>query len=199
MDDYFKKPGVSNSLLGDVKRIINGQPLFKCSPETLEFGSQVHEESLESELYTSKLSLESYIKNIHKVGNIGEALRKNSLFKLFLNDPKTQYEQEVFFEIDGIPCKLKADLRLRKIIGDIKTTDAKTRAEFEARAVEYGYHRQGAWYLDGTNSEKFIIFAISKKYPHPTFTYILDYDDPEIREGREEYKYLFEEYKKIKP
>jgi len=195
MDNYFNKPGISNSFLGCVKSGTS----FKCSEETLDFGSQVHEACLEPEVYKSKLHLPNYIKNIHKVSNMACAIRNNVLFKMFLTDWDTQYESEHFFEIDGLLCKLKADLKLRNIIGDIKTTDARTREEFEKRAVEYGYNRQGAFYLDGTGSHKFMIFAVCKKYPHPTFTYVLDYDDPEIREGREEYKALIEKYKTLTP
>lgn len=194
-DDYFKKPGLSNSFLGCVK---SGQS-FKCSPETLLFGTQVHEACLEPLVYISKMDQYAYMKNAQMVDNMRESLLKNALFLIFAANEATEYEKEYFFELEGLPCKLKADLKLRDIIGDIKTTDARTREEFEKRAVEYGYHRQGAWYMDGTGSNRFIIFAIGKKFPYPTFTYVLERNSPEIAVGRAEYLQLIEKYKSLTP
>lgn len=195
--DYFKKPGISNSFLGDLNNLILGRSLFKCSPETLEFGSQVHECLLESVIYSEKIGTPSYIKNLLRIKEMEKSARRNSLLALFLNDPKTLFEQEIFFNTMGIDCKLKADIICGKVVGDLKTTDARTREEFQARAIEYGYNRQGAFYLDGTGCKRFIIFAIAKKYPHPTFTYVLEYDSLELAEGRTQYQYLIEEYKKL--
>lgn len=197
--DYFKKPGVSNSFLGDVNNLINGRSLFKCSQDTLDFGSQLHEAILEPHLYLYKIGKPNYQKNIHKVCEMEKSGNRNTLLQLFLTDPKSKFEQEIFFNTMEVNCKLKADIICGKVVGDLKTTDARTREEFQARAIEYGYNRQGAFYLDGTGCKRFIIFAISKKYPHPTFTYVLEHNSPELIEGREQYQYLIEEYKKLSP
>lgn len=194
-DEYYKKPEISNSFLGCVKSGVS----FKCSEETLDFGRQLHEACLEPEVYNSKLGLPNYIKNVHKIDSMAKAVRNNAVFKIFLDDARTEFEGAHFFEVDGLKCKLKSDAKLRKFIGDIKSTDARTREEFQRRAVEYGYNRQGAFYLDGTGCEKFIIVAVAKKYPHPTFTYILNYNDPEIQHGRAEYLELIEKYKSLTP
>lgn len=197
--DYFKKPGVSNSFLGDVNNLINGRSLFKCSQDTLDFGSQLHEAILEPQPYLIKLPTAAYQINKHKVLEMTKKAVENNLLGLFLNDPKTKFEQEIFFNTMEVNCKLKADIICGKVVGDLKTTDARTREEFQARAIEYGYNRQGAFYLDGTGCKRFIIFAIAKKYPHPTFTYVLEHNSPELIEGREQYQYLIEEYKKLSP
>lgn len=197
--DYFKKPGVSNSFLGDVNNLINGKSLFKCSQDTLDFGSQLHEAILEYQVYLSKIMLPEYQANKHKVLEMTKSAIKNSLLALFLNDPKIKFEQEIFFQTMGVNCKLKADIICGKVVGDLKTTDARTREEFTARAIEYGYNRQGAFYLDGTGCKKFIIFAISKKYPHPTFTYVLEHGSTELTVARNQYQKLIEEYKNLSP
>lgn len=197
--DYFKKPGVSNSFLGDVNNLINGKSLFKCSQDTLDFGSQLHEAILEPSIYRAKMISESYKRNSFRVHEMHKSAGKNTLLCLFLNDPKTKFEQEIFFQTMGVNCKLKADIICGKVVGDLKTTDARTREEFAARAIEYGYNRQGAFYLDGTGCKKFIIFAISKKYPHPTFTYVLEHGSPELTVARDQYQKLIEEYKNLSP
>jgi len=200
IDKYFLRPEWSNSSLGNVKSILSGGGLFKCSAETLEFGSQVHEAILEpAKYYHNMASDASYTRNFHKVNAMMRAGANNPVLKMFLDNPKTEYEKEVYFTAAGLECRMKADLVCGSIVGDIKTTDATSRQEFEARALEYGYNRQGAFYLDGTGCKKFIIFAIAKKYPHPTFTYVLNHDDPKITAGRAEYLALLEATRQLTP
>lgn len=197
MEDYFKKPGISNSLLGNVQSIAEGRGKFKCSPETLDFGSQVHELLLEPDVYAERLYWPNYDANRYRVQNMATAAQQNPVLAMLLADPNVLLEKEYFFKIGDHDCKMKADIVSRFIVGDIKTTDATTRAEFEARALEYGYNRQGAFYLKGTGCTKFIIFAISKKFPHPTFTYVLNAGDPVLVAGEAEYMELLDMYDKL--
>lgn len=180
--DYYSLPFISNSRL-------NGE--IRVAAETLEFGRQLHEAILEPEVYQRNLTVGDSLYWLFKyrISEMAKSARNNALLKLFLNDPKAEFEKE-FFPVDvitGTQCKLKADIKLNKVIADLKTTDALTREDFEARALEYGYHQQAAFYLDGTGCEKFIIFAISKKYPYPTFTFTLT--KSEIEKGRQQYEF----------
>lgn len=194
IDDYFKKPGVSNSFLGNLKNLLQGKPLFNVRKETLDFGSQLHECLLEPHKYTAKVHTPEYQKNVHKIAEMKKSARKNALLCILLDSPDTQFEKEEFFECMGIACKMKADMIKHTIVGDLKTTDAVTREQFLEKAIEYGYMRQGAFYLDGTGCKRFMLFAISKRSPYPTFTYVLDHDDAQIEIGREEYKNLLQVY-----
>ncbi len=176
--DYYALPLISNSSLTG---------FAGCKVETLEFGQQLHAAILEPELYAPGIGHE-------KINEMVKSAKRNALLMLMLNDPTRHVEQE-YFPVDesGVQCKLKCDLqtgpkKAPRVIADIKTTDAKTKEEFAQRAKEYGYIRQGAFYLDGTGAKKYIIFAISKTYPHPTFTFVLTSD--EVAEGRAEYERL---------
>ena len=173
--DYYSLPFISNSSLTG---------FTGASEDTLKFGQQLHAAILEPWAYVSDP------KSKHKIEEMVKSARRNALLMLMLNDPLKKVEVE-YFPIDeetGTQCKLKADLVVGATICDLKTTAAKTREEFNKCAIEYGYHRQGAFYLDGTGKEKFIIFAISKSWPHPTFTFVLTKD--EVAAGRAEYERL---------
>lgn len=202
MIDYYSIDRVSNSRLGLVKSIIDGMPLMKAKESTLEFGKQLHESVLEPEKYFFNLASDKsfYKKYKDKVSAMTAGARGNLLVSFFLNNPLTKKEEDVFFthERSGLECKLKADIISERTIGDLKTTSCTTKAEFEATILKYGYHRQGAFYLDATGAKEFILIGISKKYPHHTFTTSLKDTDERIISGRAEYEYLLDEYIRLK-
>jgi hypothetical protein len=213
MQDYYQLDMLSNSRLGVVKCLRDGLPIFKAKKETLEFGKQFHESVLEPHKYNDFLSLalenqhngagtwvEWYIKNRHKVAAMSKSALNNALLKFLIDSPLAKFEQDHFFNESkyDLECKAKIDLWVGKTIADLKTTAAKTREEFEASILQYGYNRQGAFYLDGTGAEKFIIIGVCKTYPHPTFTCTMAIDDPRIVSGRKEYEDLIDVYLEMK-
>jgi hypothetical protein len=48
---------------------------------------------------------------------------------------------------------------------DLKTTNARTQAEFEGNALRFEYDRQLAFYADSVCARKMVLIGISKKYP----------------------------------
>jgi len=200
MQDYYALDMLSNSRLGVVKCLRSGLPVMKVKRETLEFGRQLHEAVFEPEVYNFKLSqplqFPQYQTHRHKVATMAKSARNNALLKYLLDNPLAKKEQDIFFKENkyNLDCKAKVDIWVGKTIGDLKTTDATTREEFEERILKYSYHRQGAFYLDATGAEKFIVFAVAKKFPHQTFTCTMTLDDPRIIEGRREYEELIDDY-----
>jgi hypothetical protein len=201
--DYYDLNMVSNSRLGLVKSMVDGAPLMKCKRSTLEFGKQLHEAVLEPEKYAYKLSINApfYQEYKDKVKGMAASARGNLLLKFLLDNPRTKKEEDTFFihERTGLQCKLKADIHLVKTIGDLKSTSCNSNEEFKASIVKYGYHRQGAFYMDATEANKFIVIGVSKKYPYHTFTHTFNYDELLIKEGRAEYEFLLDkliEYEK---
>lgn len=86
-------------------------------------------------------------------------------------------------ETTGVRCKARLDGHSPAIAGgvvvDIKTTKDASKREFERSIHAYGYHRQGALYLEGVNAvglpaEHFAIIAIEKEPPYAVAVYRLD-------------------------
>lgn len=188
--DYYDRPDISNSLLGAVKRHAAGETISPAPAAVLEFGRVFHQYILEPEKYNQFANPEIH----QKIENMGKAARHNSLLFLLLSNKNVQKETERFWthERTGLPCKMKADIILFKTIADPKTTSCTSIEEFEASIMQYGYNRQGAWYIDGTGANEFILIGVSKKYPHKTFTCVLKKDDERIIEGRIENELLID-------
>lgn len=94
----------------------------------------------------------------------------------------------------GVLCKCRPDFMNYKqnVIVDVKSTEDASPAAFMRSVVNYGYHVQAAWYLDGvkaatgTAPKAFIFAAFEKSRPHATAFY---YADPEMIEiGRKLYR-----------
>lgn len=92
-----------------------------------------------------------------------------------------------------LPFRMKADFnaaKVLKMIADLKTTNAKTLKEFMQQIKAFGYHRQGAVYLDMEGLDKFLLIGISKHPPHPIFKVAIERGDELYMAGREAYEEL---------
>ncbi len=208
-DPYYDLDLISASRLGIVKSIRDGTPIFKVKKETLDFGKQFHEAILEPEKYKLKLEAamampykspehDSYKANRFKIASMAQAARKNAILMNLLNQPDVKVEHNHFFDEAsyGEKVKIKMDAWSEQlgIIADPKTTAAKTYADFYDTITKYGYHQQGALYIDGTNAKTFILVGVSKSHPHNTFTVPLNWDCELIQDGRAEYEDLITYY-----
>lgn len=96
-------------------------------------------------------------------------------------------------EKTGVLCKTRPDRLLPEIVVEIKTTEDPSPKEFARSVFKYGYHRQGAFQLDGvraclrTNPKFFVIVAIGKKAPYHVVTHVIQAQA--IERGRAEYQY----------
>lgn len=86
-------------------------------------------------------------------------------------------------ESTGTTCKARLDGFSPAIAGgvivDVKTTRDASRRAFERSVYSYGYHRQGAFYLEGAKAsgfaaEHFAIVAVEKEPPYGVAIYRLD-------------------------
>ena len=95
----------------------------------------------------------------------------------------------------GLPCKARPDILPGKsVVADIKKTRDASESHFQRAILQFGYHRQAAFYLDGiekATKERFDIFAfivVESNPPYRTEVYTLS---PEfIEHGRNEYQFL---------
>lgn len=95
----------------------------------------------------------------------------------------------------GVPCKARLDhlgtAGEWSAIVDLKTSRNASRRSFERDVHSYGYHQQGAFYLDGADAlsprpRKFIFVVVESEPPHCVAVYELDSEAIDL--GRDDYK-----------
>lgn len=82
----------------------------------------------------------------------------------------------------GFWCKTRPDFlpAHRRYLVDVKTSATANPAAFAKTVVNFGYHQQAAWYLDGVEAvlgerpQRFAFIVVSKKRPHLVSTCWLD-------------------------
>lgn len=99
----------------------------------------------------------------------------------------------------GLYCKCRPD-RVPNgdygVIVDIKTTRSANKDSFTRSIIQYGYHRQAAYYLDGfkavanSNVDTFIFIAVEKEPPYMVGCFALS--DADLDYGRMRYRELME-------
>lgn len=90
---------------------------------------------------------------------MAKALRANPIASALLYDNGGQSESSLFWtdERTGVDRRARFDLLPersdgRMIIPDYKTADSAAEEKFVKSIVNYGYHQQGSWYLDGAEA-----------------------------------------------
>ena len=108
-----------------------------------------------------------------------DAVWKNKAAAMLLG-AEGDAELSVVWDRWGVKCKARLDRMSWKLKGgtvtDLKTTTDARRPAFERRIWEMGYHRQGAWYLDGLRARKvaiehYAIIAVESEPPYGSVVY----------------------------
>ena len=97
----------------------------------------------------------------------------------------TSYEKPCINEVQGVAVKAMADVDMshRGIIADFKTTRRHTTKDFVKDAFyRFGYHFQGAHYLDVFEAESFVIIGVRNFRPFESIVY--DVPKEMIRDAR---------------
>jgi exodeoxyribonuclease VIII len=111
-------------------------------------------------------------------------------------------EVSLVWERDGFLCKARADLTVSTLntICDVKTTITASQQGFARQVAKYGYHEQGAWYMDGMRrltgkTWDFYFIACEKARPFLVTCHQLVRDSPAHLRAVAENDRLFELYK----
>lgn len=106
--------------------------------------------------------------------------------------------------LTGSPSKIKPDKYIldENLVIDLKTTDDASAGSFAKSCVNYWYHVQSAWYLDGLHAingvmpRGFVFIAVEKEPPYAVAIY---YAPPEMIElGRKIYQRHLVAYEKCR-
>lgn len=100
-------------------------------------------------------------------------------------------------------CKFDGYSKDKKISVDYKTTKCKSQKEFENSIIQFGYHRQGAYYMDLGGTDQHWIFGVSKVNKE-IFTVVMHRNSELYKKGKMSYseyaykwKMYFSEFKEI--
>ena len=74
--------------------------------------------------------------------------------------------------------------------GDLKSTDAKSKSQFEAAIEHFGYDAQRAWYMDISGKSRDVIIGVSKHYPYRVFVVPISRTSEIYQRGRAKYEEL---------
>lgn len=121
--------------------------------------------------------------------------------RIILESPGQIEITGIFDSVEGLRCKLRADKLAEEFQAtvDVKSCICAHPRVFERDIYNHGYHRQGAFYVDGARALGFearthIIIAVEKEAPFASVVYELKSDALEL--GRQELSELKQTYKR---
>lgn len=130
---------------------------------------------------------------------ISEAVLAHPDARLFLGACERKEASGVFDDATGLRCKFRADAISQKLgtIVDLKTTKCAHERSFSKDIYNYGYHRQGALYVEGATTlgieiRHYVIIAVEKCAPYGVGVYRLGGDALAL--GRKQSEKLRHEY-----
>lgn len=213
-EEYFSLPYASNSGIKEASKLMAGRDVgYDPGSRALIFGSALDALLTDPTLMDSLILEEGEKKLLFPMLR---SVNNNNIFNVLLRPEddtvpvkkRTRTTQAVWVEshlpiqFDGmevtIPAKCKYDYWNQKLYfgGDLKTTEARDQANFESAAKWFGYNQQAAWYMDITQSDRFIIIGVSK-WNFKTFMITFKRDDEGYLEGKRKYTQCASEWWKL--
>lgn len=130
------------------------------------------------------------------------ALHLHPLAAPFLNNCIADTEVSLVWDNDGLLCKGRIDKLHHDFVSvmDLKTTTDASPAAFEREIFRFGYHQQGAFYLDALarfdgqyRQFAWVLVAVEKEPPHGIVVYRIT--DEALEQGARELEPLIAEYR----
>jgi hypothetical protein len=125
-----------------------------------------------------------------------DAVWRNPIFASILGGERYIEVSAVWQDPEtGLLCKGRIDCLTTHgrwtVVADLKSTKDASPQRFARDVFQYGWHRQGAFYLDGLDildprDRLWLLLAIEKQPPYCGAVYELGYDD--LEQGRQEYR-----------
>jgi hypothetical protein len=186
------KRHISNSLLGEIKRLLLGESSFFGSERFLLVGSELHRRVLEPYEPTDVVLTED---EETLVEGMVKALMGDSLLTHLL---KTSTNELVLITpVHGIMMKVIIDIKNGTTGADLKTTSCTTENAFINSCKKYGYFRQAYIYMAAAELTGFIFIAVSKKNGKVWHLDVSDYPE-EMVKAEAETKLLIDVIKQAK-
>lgn len=207
-DEYYNRTEVSNSDLTALRDILHPRPQFGDKEAAFRLGNLVDAiitEPSRVDYYRLMVDGEQYSEDdFNHAQEMQKALRMEARHDSFLakmlemaETQRTMVNKAQQFKYCGFPFTLdtrcKWDWWLGLFGGDLKTTFASTRQQFEEAVDFFDWDRSRAWYMDIAHSDRDFIYAISKKNCR-VFKKFITRGDEVYNRGREKYEELAFQY-----
>lgn len=191
-EEYFALPHASNSGVKEAHKLMNNKDTTRVETRAYMFGSALDNLLTDPTIIdTQGLTSEEHA----LLNPMRRAIDKNPTYIALF---KYAERQAVFTEshmpvnFDGLEttilgkCKLDWWPPKLRIPGDLKTTEARTWEQFKSAAKWFDYDQQAAWYMDVTNTDRFVIIACSK-WNYATWEISYKRGDAAYQEGKKKY------------
>jgi hypothetical protein len=136
-----------------------------------------------------------------EVLQLAQAFNKHAGLVTLLASPGKVIEEPILFELFGEQFKTKPDCVIPscKCIIDVKTCKNANPDRWKWSALDYGYHRQAAIYIEACQVKygqrfRFLFACVSKTYPFEVS--VIELDNSTIADGLDDTQRLVESYKR---
>ena len=226
-DEYRSIPRVSNSDLTRLKEEHLGYSVSSAPARNLDkakvFGRTFHQHLLEPETIGTVLqqllpdltpgglamAADSDVLDAKRTGQLNalmKTIRQDTFCRRYL---RLSERERVVLSTDpttGVACKARLDMvytspkRRNALIIDVKTTSARTQAQFLESCYTYDYDRQAAFYVDSlrnadfdewatTQQFRFVFIGVMKQRPHRLFAVDATSIPNFMEYGRKKYRF----------
>lgn len=208
--NYYERSEVSNSDLTELKNLLHPHEQYGDKEAAFRFGSLVdaiitepdrvnyYQYTVDDVQYTE----DEFLHAQEMYRSLRREARNDAFLAKVLEIADTQccmVNKQQPFEYGGFNftldtrCKWDWFLSCFGFGGDLKTTFASTRKEFDEAVDFFDWDRSRAWYMDIAHSDRDFIYGISKKNSC-VFKKFINRDDAIYKRGREKYEELAFQY-----
>ncbi|MGL5133075.1 MAG: PD-(D/E)XK nuclease-like domain-containing protein [Planktothrix sp.] len=162
-ETYYQKKAVSYSFLKHLERLATGKSGFKSNNYKPFLLGRAFED-----MFTDRFNATHFPTLIIQVLNecrkwVDNAMKNEYVNEYYFGEEKPEIQKETIREWRGLLWKCKTDAESSNQIVDLKTTSAKSEAEFIKACVKFGYFTQGYVYMMLTGKPNFTLLGVSKK------------------------------------
>lgn len=203
MDPYYSRNEVSNSDLTELKNLLYPRTQYGDKEKAFKFGSLIDAMITEPhrvDFYQLTVGDVQYMEEDFKLADemrkslLAESRKDKFLENVlkFSDTQKVSIRRGQVFDYCGFEftldtrCKWDWYLNVMRFGGDLKSTAAASKKEFEDAVDFFDWDRSRAWYMDVVGSDRDFIYAISKKNCK-VFKYFIQRGDATYERGKEKY------------
>lgn len=196
--DYRSLNRIANSDLSEFENFIFGRKTY-YSQKALATGQELHRHLLERHTVGPCWEPEVDMAQVRRMARAG---RRDPFLKWVIQFSQNEQVRLWEDEQTGLLLKSKLDaIYKERLVVDVKSTAARSRAAFLKDCLRYHYDRQAAFYLDavarpGGPPRRFALVAIQKKAPFAVWRFDFAEDSEFIVHGRRKYRFLLNEWQR---
>lgn len=175
-DPYYSVKAVSYSFLKHLEKVATGKASFNKGNDFKPFQLGRAFEDMFTDRFNPNWFPSLTLDDLADCRQWCENAKQNNFIRHVYFDNTPEIQKEYIREWNGLNWKCKTDAELDFAVFDLKTTSAKSQAEFEASCTKFGYFGQGVVYCEMSNKPFFTLLGVSKKV-NEVFPYTMNSSD----------------------